>query len=100
MSVKKFKFVSPGIFVNEIIESFDESEWGESWPYVKGDYLDNVKQFYRRNQKKETEPNLVIQFDKTDTIVFVVPHINSIVKTYTPLEKIDFYNKNKIVMIS
>jgi len=91
---------SNGIFVNEIIESFDESEWGESWPYVEGDYLDNVKKFYRRSQKKETEPNLVIQFDKTDTIVFVVPHINSIVKTYTPLEKIDFYNKNKIVMIS
>jgi hypothetical protein len=91
---------SNGIFVNEIIESFDESEWGESWPYVEGDYLDNVKKFYRRSQKKETEPNLVIQFDKTDTIVFVVPHINSIVKTYTPFEKIDFYNKNKIVMIS
>ena len=90
---------SNGIFVNEIMESFDESEWEESWPYVEGDYLDNVKKFYRRNQKKETEPNVVIQFDKTDKIVFVVPYINNIVKIYTPLEKIDFYNKNRVAMV-
>lgn len=90
---------SNGIFVNEVVESFDESEWGESWPYIEGDYLDNVKKLYRRFPKKETEPNMVSQFDKTDKIVFVVPHINSIVKTYTPLEQMDFYNKNKVVML-
>jgi len=55
--------------------------------------------FYRRAQKKETEPNIVMQFDKIDRIVFVVPHINNIVKIYTPIKTIDFYNKNKIVML-
>jgi hypothetical protein len=91
---------SNGIFVNEVVESFEESEWGESWPYIKGDYLDNVKKLYRRFPKKETEPNVVMEFDKTERIVFVVPHINNIVKTYTPLEEMKFYNKNKIAMIS
>ena len=91
---------SNGIFVNEIVESFEESEWGESWPYIEGDYLDNVKKLYRRFPKKETEPNIVMEFDKTERIVFVVPHINNIVKTYTPLEEMKFYNKNKIAMIS
>ena len=91
---------SNGIFVNEVVESFEESEWGESWPYIKGDYLDNVKKLYRRFPKKETEPNVVMEFDKTERIVFVVPHINNIVKTYTPLEEMNFYNKNKIAMIS
>ena len=90
---------SNGIFIDEVVESFDESEWGESWPYVEGDYLENVKKFYRRAQKKETEPNIVMQFDKIDRIVFVVPHINNIVKIYTPIKTIDFYNKNKIVML-
>ncbi len=90
---------SNGIFVNEVVESFDESEWGESWPYIEGDYLDNVKKLYRRFPKKETEPNIVMQFDKTERIVFVVPHINSIVKTYTPVEQMEFYNKNKVAMI-
>ena len=41
-----------------------------------------------------------MEFDKTERIVFVVPHINNIVKTYTPLEEMNFYNKNKIAMIS
>jgi 2-polyprenyl-3-methyl-5-hydroxy-6-metoxy-1,4-benzoquinol methylase len=90
---------SNGIFVNEVVESFDESEWGESWPYIEGDYLDNVKKLYRRFPKKETEPNVVMEFNKTERIVFVVPHINSIVKTYTPLEQMEFYNKNKVAML-
>ena len=74
---------------------------GDRWESVlaKNIKLDNVKKLYRRFPKKETEPNMVSQFDKTDKIVFVVPHINSIVKTYTPLEQMDFYNKNKVVML-
>jgi 2-polyprenyl-3-methyl-5-hydroxy-6-metoxy-1,4-benzoquinol methylase len=93
---------SNGIFVKEIVKSFDESEWKRKWPYVEGDYLDNVKKFYRRSKKKETEPDdtdYTIPTPKTDRIVFVVPHINSIVKTYTPVEQMKFNIKNTVVML-
>ena len=90
---------SNGIFVNEITESFDESEWGKSWPYVVGDYFKSVKKFYRRVQKKETEPNPQVPF-ANDKLTFIVPHINDIVKIYTPLSKVDFVDsKNKTLLI-
>ena len=65
-------------------------------------YLDNVKKFYRRSQKKETEPDdtdYTIPTPKTDRIVFVVPHINNIVKIYTPVEQMKFNIKNTVVML-
>ena len=90
---------SNGIFVNEITESFDELEWGKSWPYVVGDYFKSVKKFYRRVQKKETEPNPQVPF-ANDKLTFIVPHINDIVKIYTPLSKVDFVDsKNKTLLI-
>ena len=91
---------SNGIFVNEIMESFDESEWEKSWPYVVGDYFKSVKKFYRRVQKKESEPNPQVPF-ANDNLTFIVTHINDIVKIYTPYSKADFIDsKNKTLLIS